>query len=145
MEVDMFGRFSNAFDTLLALQQAVDAAQQNDYFEFGTTCKGSYPYVDLFEQDDTTVLTVELPGMSKEDIAIEIKDNLIRISGERKLQYPDNASVHRLERRSNKFDRTLRLPVKVDTSKVKADYVNGVLKVFLPRAESDKPKQIKVA
>lgn len=141
----MFGRFRNPFETLLAFQEAVDAASRNDYFELGTTYRGGYPYIDLFEDGDSTVLTVELPGVKKDDIHLEIKDNLFRIHGERKLEYPDNVSVHRMERRNRKFDRTIRLPMKVDVDKVNADYQNGVLKVVLPRAESDKPKQIKVA
>jgi HSP20 family protein len=141
----MFSRFSNAFDTLLAVQQAVEAANQNDYFERGTSCRGVFPFVDVFSNGEDTVITVELPGLKKEDIVLEIKDNLFRVSGERKIEYPENASVHRLERKNRKFDRTVRLPVKVDTDKVNAEYKNGVLKVVLPRAESDRPKQIKVA
>jgi HSP20 family protein len=141
----MFGRFSNAIDALLAVQEAVEAANRNDYFDRSTTCRGSYPNIDLFQKDDDTVLTVELPGVKKEDINIEIKDNLFRISGERKVDYPDKSSVHRVERRNLKFDRTVKLPIKVDSDKVTAEYKNGVLSVVLPRAESDKPKQIKVA
>jgi HSP20 family protein len=141
----MFGRFSNAIDALLAVQQSVEAARRNDYFERSTTCRGSYPYIDLFQKDDDTVLTVELPGVKKEDINIEIKDNLFRISGERKVDYPEKSSAHRVERRNLKFDRTVKLPIRVDNEKVTAEYKNGVLSVVLPRAESDKPKQIKVA
>ncbi len=145
LEVIMFGTLSSAIDSLLAVQNAVEAARKNDYFELGTTCRCSLPYIDLFQNGDETVLTAEIPGVKKEDIHIEVKDNLFRIYGERKLEYPDNTSIHRVERRNTKFDRTIRLPVRADVDKIKADYVNGVLSVKLPRAESDKPKQIKVA
>jgi HSP20 family protein len=145
MEVDMFGRFSNTIDALMAVQQSVEAARRNDYFERSTTCRGSYPYVDLFQKNDDTILTVELPGVKKEDINVEIKDNLFRISGERKVNYPEKSSVHRVERQNLNFDRTVKLPARVDGDKVTAEYTNGVLKVTMPRAESDKPKQIKVA
>ena len=142
----MFSRFSSALDALLAVQQAVDSvANRKDYFDLHTTSRGAYPSVDLFQKDDDAVLMTELPGVKKEDINLEIKDNLIRIFGERKLEYPENSSVHRMERKNKKFDRTLKLPHRVDSSAVKAEYANGVLKVFLPKAESDKPKQIKVA
>lgn len=141
----MFGRFSNAIDALLAVQEAVEAARRNDYFEMGTTAKGSNPFIDLFQKGDDVVLTAEIPGMKKEDIKIEVKNNLVRISGERKLEYPEKSSFHRIERRNLQFDRTIRLPHAADASNVSAEYQNGVLKVFLPRAESDKPKQIKVA
>lgn len=141
----MFGRFSNAIDTLLAIQQAVEAANRNDYFERSTTSRGAYPFLDLFQEGENVVLTAEIPGMKKEDLNIEVKDNLFRISGERKVNYPEDSSFHRIERRTRKFDRTIRLPHKVEIEAVKADYQDGVLKVVLPRAASDKPKQIKVA
>lgn len=141
----MFGRFSNAFDALLTVQKAVEAAHRNDYFEKSTTSRGTFPFLDLFQQGDDVVLTAEIPGVKKEDIQLEIKDNLFRISGKREIEYPENASFHRVERRNRRFDRTIRLPHKVDSEKVNAEYANGVLKVVLPRAESDKPKQIKVA
>lgn len=141
----MFGRFSNAFDTMFEIQKALEAANRDDYFEMGTCYRGSYPSLDIFSQGDNAVVTAELPGIKKEDISIEIKDNLLRISGERKVNFPENASVHRLERRNRKFDRTVRLPVKVEVDKVQAEYKNGVLRLVLPRAEADKPKQIKVA
>ncbi len=141
----MFGRFSNAMDRMLAVQNAVEAARRNDYFELATTHRGVFPSIDLFQDGEETVLTAEIPGIKKEDINIEIKDNLFRIFGERSLKYPEKASVHRLERRNMKFDRTIKLPVRVETEKVRAEYENGVLVVRLPRAESDKPKLIKVA
>jgi len=145
LEVIMFGRFSNTIDALFAVQNAVEAARRNEYFETGTTCRGAFPFVDLFQDGDDTVLTAEIPGVKREDINIEVKENLFRIHGERKLEYPEKASIHRVERQNMKFDRTIRLPIRVDSNNVKAEYINGVLKVKLPRAESDKPKQIKVA
>lgn len=141
----MFGRFSNAIDALLAVQEAVEAASRNDYFGTATTARGSYPSIDMFRKGEDTVLTAEIPGVKKEDIKIEIKNNLFRLFGERKLNYPENASFHRAERRDFRFDRTIRLPHRVEADKVKADYENGVLKVTLPMAESDKPRQIQVA
>lgn len=141
----MFGRFSNAIDALLAVQEAVEAASRNDYFGTSTTSRGSYPSIDMFRKGEDTVLTAEIPGVKKEDIKIEIKNNLFRVYGERKLNYPENASFHRVERRNYKFDRTIRLPHRVDADKVKADYKNGVLMVTLPVAETEKPRQISVA
>lgn len=142
----MIGRFSNALEALLALQNAVDSvANRNEYFDLHTTSRGAYPSVDLFQHGDDAILTAELPGVKKEDIKLEIKDNLIRISGERKIEYPEKVSVHRLERRNTTFDRTFRLPHRVELDKVNAEYKDGVLKIRMPRAENDKPKQIKVA
>jgi HSP20 family protein len=140
----MFTRFANAFDTLSSIQNAVEAARRSDFSRYSTTQRSEYPFVNLFQETDNTVLTAEVPGLKKEEIKLEIKDNLIRISGKRKIEYPEKSSVRRLERRNLNFDRTIKLPVKVDASLVKAEYQNGILKVVLPRAESDKPRSIEI-
>ena len=137
-------RLSSALDTLLALQEAVEAAKTSDYFGLSTTSRGSYPSVNLFQDGDNTILMAEVPGVEKDKIKVQIKDNLITVSGERKTEYPEKASYHRVERRGISFDRTIKLPVKVDADKVKADFENGILKVVMPRAESDKPKMISI-
>lgn len=140
----MFERFSSTIDTLLALQEAVEAAGNSDYFGLSTTSRGMYPSVNLFMDGDDTILMAEVPGVKKEDIQLQIKDKLITLSGKRKTDYPDKASFHRVERKSTTFSRTLKLPVKVVAEQATATYENGILKVVLPRAESDKPKMINI-
>ncbi|MBU2511274.1 Hsp20/alpha crystallin family protein [bacterium] len=137
-------RFSSALDTLLALQEAVEAASTSDYFGLSTTSRGTFPSTNLFQEGDNIILMAEVPGVKKDEIEVQIKDNLITISGERKNNYPEKASVHRLERHAYKFNRTMKLPVTVDINQVKADYENGILRVVMPRAESDKPKMIDI-
>lgn len=140
----MFGRFSNAIDTLLALQEAVEAARTSDYFGYSTTSHGMYPSVNVFQDGDKVILKAEIPGVRKEDISIQIKENLITLTGNRKVEYPENASIHRMERRSHRFNRSMRLPLKVDADKSTAEYQDGILTVTLPQAESDKPRTISV-
>ena len=137
-------RFSSALDTLLALQESVEAARTSDYFGLSTTSPGTFPSVNLFQDGDDTVLVAEVPGMKKDEIQVQIKDNLITISGERETKYPENASIHRVERHDFKFNRTMKLPGRVDIDQVKADFENGILKIVMPRAESDKPKMIDI-
>ena len=137
-------RFSSALDTLLALQDAVEAARTSDYFGINTTSRGTFPSINFFQDGDDTVLVAEVPGMKKDEIQIQIKDSLITLSGERKTDYPEKASVHRMERQGYKFNRTMKLPVKVAIDKVNANYENGVLKIVMPRAESDNPKMIDI-
>lgn len=140
----MFANLSNAFDTLVAFQNAVENARKADYFGRGTTHRVASPSINLFKKGEDTVLTAEIPGLKKEDIKLEIKENLIRIAGSRAIKYDDDVSVHRMERRNYSFDRTAKLPHKVEMDQVKADYRNGILTVVLPRAEQDKPKQIEI-
>ncbi len=135
-------RFSNAMDTFFAIQESMEEAHKSGYFENGFSNGGLYPSVDVFEENDNTVLTAEIPGTQKEDIKLEIKDKTIRMFGERKVAYPDNASIRRLERKNVKFDRTIKLGSKVEAEKATAEYKNGVLMITLPKAESEKAKQV---
>lgn len=141
----MFGRFSSALDTLLAMQEAMDSAMKSDYFERATTSRGSYPPVNIFQKGDTAVLMAEIPGVRKDDIKIEIKDRMILISGHRKISYPEKASIHRLERRDLSFNRAVKLPFSVDAEKAGAEFSGGILRVTLHRMESEKPRLIKVS
>lgn len=141
----MFRTFNTAMDTFLSFQKAIDEVMEADYFGTNTTSRGSYPGINIFQDADNAIVMAELAGVKKEDIKIEIKNNLLRLAGERELDYPEGASVHRLERRRKVFDRTIRLPHKVEISQVKADFKNGILTITLPKAESEKPREIKIA
>lgn len=133
-----------ALEALLGLQEAMDRSFNTGFFDSATTSRGVNPPVNIFEKDGEMVLIAELPGVKKEDLNIEVKGNTVRLAGERIIKYGENISYHRVERNSSKFDRTLRLPVNVEADKVRAEYNHGLLILSLPRAESDKPKQIKI-
>jgi HSP20 family protein len=81
-----------------------------------------------------------MPGIHKDTLSLEVRGNAIRISGTKTI-----ASVHRRERVAGSFDRTIRLPVKLDPDRVSAEYRDGILALSLPRAESDNPKAIKIS
>lgn len=135
---------SNTLDTLLALQEALDVAQDTAYFEGMTTSTGVYPPVNIFEKGGDLVLVAELPGIKKEDLQLQVKGNTVRLAGERVVNYGEKISYHRIERNSSKFDRTLKLPINVEADQVKAKYKDGILVISLPRAEADKPRQIAI-
>lgn len=140
----MFTGLSSAIDRLLALQEAVEAARTSDYFGLSTTSRGIRPSINLFQDGDDIVLMAEIPGMKKEEIQLQIKDNMITLAGERKIDFPEKASIHRRERGSQNFSRSMKLPIAVNPEAVKAEYQNGILKVLLPRAEEDKPRMISI-
>ncbi len=135
---------SNTLDALLALQEAMDVAQNTGYFEGMTTSTGVFPPVNIFEKGGDLVLVAELPGIKKEDLQLEVKGNTLRLAGERTINYGENISYHRVERNSTKFDRTLKLPINIESDHVKAEYEDGILVISLPRAEADKPRQIAI-
>ena len=106
---------------------------------------GWAPALDVHEDKDRFVVSVELPGMKKDDIHISLHEGSLSISGERKSEEKiGNASVYRAERFVGQFQRTVALPGPVATDKVKAQYKDGVLSVTLPKTEEAKPKQIDV-
>ena len=91
------------------------------------------------------VAIVELPGVDKVDLQIEAKENTIRISGKKTIDYEASASVHRRERVSGSFDRTFSVPIQIDPEAIRADYRDGVLMLNIPRAQSQKPRSIKIS
>ena len=140
----MITRFTDPFDALLGLQRALDARLASDWLRDATASRGPFPPINVFQQGDDFVAIVELPGVNKDDLNIQVKENTIRLSGKKSVEYKGGASVHRRERVSGEFDRTLSMPVRIDPERVKAEYRDGILAVFLPRAESDKPRTVKI-
>ena len=140
----MITAFSNPFDALFNLQRALDARLTSDWLRDTTTSRGPYPPINVFQQDDNFVAIIELPGANRDELQIQAKENTIRISGKKTVDYAQNVSVHRRERVSGDFDRTLTLPIAIDPDSVKAEYRDGVLALFIPRAESEKPRTIAI-
>jgi HSP20 family protein len=140
----MMTTFSDPFEALFAIQRALDARKESDWMGSRTTGMGSFPPINIFQQGDDFLAIVELPGVDKNDLGIEVKENTIRISGKKIINYDEGASVHRRERVWGVFDRTLSVPIQIDPDAVNAEYRDGVLALFIPRAESDKPRTIKV-
>lgn len=103
------------------------------------------PRTDMVETNDNYVIRLDLPGMKKEDLHINLQDRQLSVSGERhhEKQNKDSEFV-RVERSFGRFYRSFTLPRTVKESGIKADYANGVLTITVPKAEESKPRQIKV-
>jgi HSP20 family protein len=103
------------------------------------------PAVDIYENNDSVVVKAELPGVEKDQISVEVKDGILTMRGERKLEKEvKEESYHRIERSYGTFQRSFSLPVSVNQDKVTARFQDGVLEVKLPKKEQAKPKQIQV-
>ena len=137
--------FSDPFDALFDLQRALEARRASDWLRDATTSMGPFPPINVFQQGEDYLAIIELPGVNKDDLEVQAKENLIRISGKKAINYDEGVSVHRRERVSGEFDRTIAIPVQVDPNGIKAEFRDGVLALFLPRAESDKPRSIKIS
>jgi HSP20 family protein len=135
---------SSPFDTLLGLQQALDAFRTSGWLDAGPSGGGAYPPINVFRKDDEFVVLAEVPGVRKSDLDVQVKGNTIRISGTKAVGYPERAGVHRRERLSGRFDRALTLPVDIDAEGVRAECHDGILALLLPRAARDKPRTVQV-
>lgn len=98
------------------------------------------PPADIVENENGYEIEMHVPGISKDDLNIEAKNNILTVSGERKRVKKDGG---RYETYCGKFSRSWYID-KVDTSKIQADYKDGILKLNLPKADSIKPKKIEV-
>src|SRR5262245_18639232 len=104
------------------------------------------PRVDIAESKDAYVIKAEVPGMKKEDFSLEVKDNVLTLSGERKAeQTEDGVEYRRVERIAGKFVRSFTLPELVKHDAIKANYQDGVLEIQVPKAEAAKPKRIEIS
>src|SRR5262249_42406643 len=135
--------YADPFDALFRFQRALDQQLESDWLEDVTTGTGAFPPINVFRRGGDFVAVVEMPGVSKDDLGLEVRGNVIRISGKKRVDYGNKASMHRRERIAGDFDRTISLPVQLDPNRISAEYQDGMLFVSLPRAESDKPKTIK--
>ena len=137
-----FDRWSNLKDDLNTL---FELPSWSNFRRHGQLFSGWSPALDLYQNNDNVIATVELPGMRKEDIEISLRDGTLTISGERKRESTDGEKAERTERYVGVFRRSIALPTRVDASKVSATYRDGILIVTLPKAQEVKPKQIQVS
>jgi len=103
------------------------------------------PPVDIYETNDGIVLKIELPGVNKDDVSVEVKENVLTLKGERLLD-PEIKDEHyyRKERSFGKFNRSFSLQEPIKPDLIKAGFKDGVLTVEVPRPEEERPKQITV-
>lgn len=105
------------------------------------------PPVDIVENEDGLMVKAEVPGLEKDSFKVSVEDNVLTISGEKKMEYSEKdkeQNCHRVERTYGRFSRSFTLPNTVDVKNVKANYRHGVLEVKLPKSEEAKPKEIEI-
>lgn len=127
--------FKNMFDEMEKLQRAMNKRPT----------AGVFPLINVTEDKDAFFVRAELPGMKTDELEINATSETLTIVGERKIPAEEgNVKYHRRERDAGKFSRILNMPRIIDTSKVEANLVDGILTIKLPKAESAKPRQIKI-
>ena len=137
---------ANPFEALTTLQRALDRARTSDWLAASSSARGAYPPVNVFRQGKHDFLVVvELPGIDRSQLDLEVKENAIRLRGRKTVDYGSDVSLHRRERPQGSFDRTVTVPIEIDADKAKAEYRNGMLAVFLPQAEATKPRTVSIS
>ena len=112
----------------------------------GSTLRRWMPAMDLLETDSHFVLRADLPGMSEEDVNIEVEERVLTVSGERKAEHKESKdSFQRIERAFGSFSRSLTLPDGVDAEAVSASFDRGVLEVQIPKPEQRKPRKVEIS
>jgi len=107
--------------------------------------RGWNPKVDIFEEADQIVMTAELPGVEKDNIAVDVNGRVLTVKGERSSDSEvKEDNYYRRERSYGKFERSFTLPAETDSEKIKAEYKDGVLTLNIPKSESGKTKPITV-
>jgi HSP20 family protein len=124
----------------------------NTFFDTPTTGNGAgnglrrwIPAMDLVETDEHFVLKADLPGLTEADVNVEVEDNVLILSGERKAEHEDKREGYvRVERAFGSFRRSLTLPEGIDPEAVQASFDNGVLEVRIPKPEERKPRKVAI-
>ena len=137
--------FPDPFDALVQVQQALDAFRTSGWLGSSPSASGSYPPINVFRKGDDIVVIAEVPGIKKSELQIQVKGNTIRIVGAKTVEYGETGALHRRERSAGRFDRAITVPVEIDPDQVKAECREGILALYLPRAERDKPRSIAIA
>lgn len=133
--------FSEAFHKIFD-----DTARTLSTFGVEDLGAGSWaPRVDIYETKDSYMVSADVPGIKKEDIDIDFKDNILTVRGEKKFEEKsDKDNYVRVERKYGKFVRSFSLSDNVEAGKIKASYKDGVLEIKIPKREEAATKPVKV-
>ena len=145
-------RASRNFSTFDPLREMMELQRSiNQLFNTGRTTGDDValsawtPAVDIFEDENEYVIKLELPEVGREDVKVNLNDQTLSISGERKIENEDKRDgYHRIERSYGQFYRSFTLPPNVNAEAINAQFKDGVLRLTLPKREEAKPKQIAV-
>ncbi len=140
-----FGGQLNLFQEMARLSREMDQLVSSVMGRFPRTGGfRAFPPVNVIDEDDKILVYAEVPGVKPEDVRISVQGDTLSITGERKREDLGDVGYHRRERPVGRFQKTLTLPVEINSDAVEARYEHGVLKLTLPKAEHARPKRIAV-
>ena len=135
--------FRELFDLQRGINQLFDASLADSGED--VALRAWTPSVDVYEDEDSFLIKLELPEISREDVKVSLNDNTLSISGERRVENEQKReNYHRVERSYGQFYRSFTLPPNVDTGAINAQFKDGMLRLTIPKKEEAKPRQIEV-
>ncbi len=144
---DPFSRYSyrSPWREMERLQREVNRLFADSAGVVGGRMAAGYPAINVWSNDESAVVTAELPGVDPEDIDISVVGDTLTLTGSRRpTELKEGEKYHRRERGYGQFTRSFQLPFQVEADKVEAQFEKGVLHISLPRAEADKPRKIAI-
>jgi HSP20 family protein len=142
----MFGSWNDLERTFAVMDEMrrnmEQAYREQDAPAFETA--GGWPRLSLWDEGKNLVMKADVPGLTDKDVELQLTQDVLTVSGQRRSDAPEGYSVHRQERFPARFSRSFTLPVKVDGEKITASLKDGVLTVTLPKAPESQPRQITV-
>jgi HSP20 family protein len=137
--------FSTMQDRMNRMNRLFRESYSPEAPEEALTTTSFAPPVDIYEDEHTITLKMEVPGIDEKDIDVRIENNMLTVHGERKIEEDEKEeNFRRIERQYGSFTRSFTLPSSVDPTQVIAHYDQGVLKISLAKKAESKPKQIKI-
>jgi HSP20 family protein len=118
--------------------------RSKDYDDEVSTCNWR-PVVDIYDSEKAIIINAELPGVTRENITLDVKENALTLKGERKAEEEvQKENYYRMERCFGTFERAFTLPSAVDPGKITANFKDGILRIEIPKPEEKRPKQISI-
>jgi HSP20 family protein len=130
------------FDPFLELRRL--QSEMNRVFSGFSPAFRDFPPVNIWLGDNSVVVTSELPGVTTNDVTLNLQDDVLTLEGTRRPAEEQGVNWQRRERAYGTFSRAVQLPFRVDANKVRAHFNNGILEVELERLEADRPKKIEI-
>jgi HSP20 family protein len=135
--------FRELFELQRNINQLFDESFEGKREDAGL--KAWTPAVDVYEDENSFMIKMDLPEVSREDVNVSLNENTLSISGERRVENEDKReNYHRVERRYGQFYRSFTLPPNINAEAISAQVKDGVLRLTLPKREEARPKQIEV-
>jgi len=132
------------FDPFVELRRM--QSEMNRLFSgFSTATAREFPPINIWLGEDSVVVTAELPGVTREDVNLNLQEDVLTLAGRRQPSpEQENVNWQRRERTYGTFSRAVQLPFRVDPDKIQARFTDGVLEIELQRLEADRPRKIEI-